>query len=156
MFVIAPNWKQPKCPLIDEYTSKLRYIYTVEYSLAIKRNKLLICNRMNESQNNYAEFSVCNCENSLLYLKMCLFHIHAWKNIFSGNRILSWQLSFNSLCVSIVFWLGFKLWVGKIPWKREQLPTPVFWVGEFHGWSQSRTRLSDFHFKCKFDYSPKA
>ena len=97
MFVIAPNWKQPKCPLIDECTSKLRYIYTVEYSLAIKRNKLLIYNRMNESQNNYAEFSVCNCENSLLYLKMCLFHIHAWKNIFSGNRILSWQLSFNSL-----------------------------------------------------------
>ena len=24
-------------------------------------------------------------------------------------------------------------WVGKIPWKREQLPTPVFWPGEFHG-----------------------
>ena len=24
-------------------------------------------------------------------------------------------------------------WVGKIPWKRERLPTPVFWPGEFHG-----------------------
>ena len=24
-------------------------------------------------------------------------------------------------------------WVGKIPWKRESLPTPVFWPGEFHG-----------------------
>ena len=23
--------------------------------------------------------------------------------------------------------------VGKIPWRREQLPTPVFWPGEFHG-----------------------
>ena len=23
--------------------------------------------------------------------------------------------------------------VGKIPWRREQLPTPVFWLGEFHG-----------------------
>ena len=22
---------------------------------------------------------------------------------------------------------------GKIPWKRERLPTPVFWPGEFHG-----------------------
>ena len=21
----------------------------------------------------------------------------------------------------------------KIPWRREQLPTPVFWPGEFHG-----------------------
>ena len=24
-------------------------------------------------------------------------------------------------------------WVGKIPWRRERLPTPVFWPGEFHG-----------------------
>ena len=27
----------------------------------------------------------------------------------------------------------FDSWVGKIPWKREWLPTPVFWPGEFHG-----------------------
>ena len=24
-------------------------------------------------------------------------------------------------------------WVGRIPWRRKQLPTPVFWPGEFHG-----------------------
>ena len=24
-------------------------------------------------------------------------------------------------------------WVGKIPWRRERLPTPVFWSREFHG-----------------------
>ena len=23
--------------------------------------------------------------------------------------------------------------VGKIPWRRERLPTPVFWPREFHG-----------------------
>ena len=28
---------------------------------------------------------------------------------------------------------GFHPWVGKIPWRRERLPTPVFWPGEFHG-----------------------
>ena len=27
----------------------------------------------------------------------------------------------------------FDPWVGKIPWRREKLPTPVFWPGEFHG-----------------------
>ena len=27
----------------------------------------------------------------------------------------------------------FDPWVGKIPWRRERLPTPVFWPGEFHG-----------------------
>ena len=29
--------------------------------------------------------------------------------------------------------LDFNPWVEKIPWRREQLPTPVFWPGEFHG-----------------------
>ena len=24
-------------------------------------------------------------------------------------------------------------WLGKIPWRREWLPTPIFWPGEFHG-----------------------
>ena len=28
---------------------------------------------------------------------------------------------------------GFDPWVGKIPWRRERLPTPVIWSGEFHG-----------------------
>ena len=28
---------------------------------------------------------------------------------------------------------GFDPGVGKIPWRRERLPTPVFWSGEFHG-----------------------
>ena len=28
---------------------------------------------------------------------------------------------------------GFDPWVGKIPWRREWLPTPVFLLGEFHG-----------------------
>ena len=43
-------------------------------------------------------------------------------------------------------------WVGKIPWRREQLHTPVFWPGEFHGVSivhgvaKTGTRLSNFHF----------
>jgi len=27
----------------------------------------------------------------------------------------------------------FDPWVGKIPWRRERLPTPVFWPGEFYG-----------------------
>ena len=28
---------------------------------------------------------------------------------------------------------GFNPWIGKIPWRRERLPTPVFWPGQFHG-----------------------
>jgi len=28
---------------------------------------------------------------------------------------------------------GFDFWVGKIPWRREWLPTPVILPGELHG-----------------------
>ena len=28
---------------------------------------------------------------------------------------------------------GFDPWVGKIPWRGEKLPAPVFWPEEFHG-----------------------
>ena len=28
---------------------------------------------------------------------------------------------------------GIDSWVGKILWRREWVPTPVFWPGEFHG-----------------------
>ena len=28
---------------------------------------------------------------------------------------------------------GFDPWVGKMPWRTDRLPTPVFWPGEFHG-----------------------
>ena len=31
--------------------------------------------------------------------------------------------------------------VGKIPWRRERLPTPVFWPGEFHGPSMGLQRV---------------
>ena len=43
----------------------------------------------------------------------------------------------------------FDPWVWKIPWRRERLPTPVFWPGEYHGHgvAKSQTLLSYFHFK---------
>ena len=37
LFTIARIWKQPRCPLTDEWI-KLWYIYTMEYYSAIKRN----------------------------------------------------------------------------------------------------------------------
>ena len=38
LFTITRTWKQPRCPLIDEWIKKLWYIYTMEYYSAIKRN----------------------------------------------------------------------------------------------------------------------
>ena len=33
---------------------------------------------------------------------------------------------------------GFDPWSGKIPWRRDRLPTRVFWPGEFHGLYRGR------------------
>ena len=38
---------------------------------------------------------------------------------------------------------GFDPQVGKIPWRRERLPTPVFWPGEFHGHYNRGRKESD-------------
>ena len=44
----------------------------------------------------------------------------------------SWWFSWLRICLQYGR-LGFKPWVGKIPWRRERLSTPVFQPGEFHG-----------------------
>ena len=38
LFTIARTWKQPRCPLTDEWIKRLWYIYTMEYYSAMKRN----------------------------------------------------------------------------------------------------------------------
>ena len=38
LFTIARTWKQPRCPLTDEWIKKWYYVYTTEYYSAIKRN----------------------------------------------------------------------------------------------------------------------
>ena len=42
---------------------------------------------------------------------------------------------------------GFDPWFGKILWKRERLPTPVFWPREFHGlyssWGQKESDMAE-------------
>ena len=35
---IARTWKQPRCPLADEWIRKLQYLYMMEYYSAVKRN----------------------------------------------------------------------------------------------------------------------
>ena len=40
LFTIAKSWKQPKCPLTDDWTRKMWYIYTMEYYSAINKNKI--------------------------------------------------------------------------------------------------------------------
>ena len=39
----AKVWREPKCPLMDEWIKKMWYIHTMEYYSAIKKNEILLC-----------------------------------------------------------------------------------------------------------------
>ena len=38
LFTTARTWKQPRCPMTDEWMKRLGYVHTMEYYSAIKRN----------------------------------------------------------------------------------------------------------------------
>ena len=40
LYTITKTWKQPKCPLTEEWLKKMWYIYTMEYCLAIRRKEI--------------------------------------------------------------------------------------------------------------------
>jgi hypothetical protein len=41
LFTIAKLWKQPRCPIIDEWIKKMWYLYTMEFYSATKKNEIL-------------------------------------------------------------------------------------------------------------------
>jgi hypothetical protein len=38
-FIIARNWKEPRCPSTEEWIQKMCYIYTIDYYSAIKNDE---------------------------------------------------------------------------------------------------------------------
>ena len=49
------TWKQPECPSTKAWIKKIWYIYTMEYYSAIKRNKRVHCNEVDERRACYTE-----------------------------------------------------------------------------------------------------
>ena len=41
IFMVAKTWKQPKCPLVDDWIKKIWNIYTIDFYSAIRRHELL-------------------------------------------------------------------------------------------------------------------
>ena len=41
LFAVVRTWKQPKCPLTDEWIKKMSYIYTMECFSTIEKNEIM-------------------------------------------------------------------------------------------------------------------
>ena len=41
LYTIAKTWKQPKCPLTEEWIKKRWYMYIMEYYSTIKKNEIM-------------------------------------------------------------------------------------------------------------------
>ena len=64
LFIIARNWKQPRCPSTEEWIQKMWFICTMKYYSAIKNNDFMkfagkqmeleniILNEVTQSQKN--------------------------------------------------------------------------------------------------------
>ena len=67
LFTIAKTWKQPKCPLTDDWIRKMWYIYTMEYYSAIKRTKNAICSNKDGTRDSHPEGSKSERERQIPY-----------------------------------------------------------------------------------------
>ena len=77
LFTIARTWKQPRCPLTDEWMKKLGYIYTMKYHLAIKKNALTQF-QMVEPRACYTEGSKSEREKQISYINMYIWNLEKW------------------------------------------------------------------------------
>ena len=59
-------------------------------------------------------------------------HVFSSRSSQPRNRTWVLLLSWYRICLQCGR-PGFDPWVQKIPWRRERLPTPVFWLRKFHG-----------------------
>ena len=65
-----------------------------------------------------------------------VYHTHTYASTINFSALmlprLSWWLKWQRICLQCGR-PGFDPWVGKIPWRREWLPSPIFLPGEFYG-----------------------
>ena len=68
LFTIAKTWKQPKCPLTDEWIKMMWYIYTMEYYSGIKKEwNNAICSNMDGPRDYHTKWSKSDRETQISY-----------------------------------------------------------------------------------------
>ena len=84
LFAITRTWKQPRCPLTDEWIKKLWQTYTVEYYPVIKRK--LLYDSWNSNRGSVRTQRGEKCWEVGGRLKREGSHVHPWL-----NHIAVWQ-----------------------------------------------------------------
>ena len=74
-FTIARTWKQPRCPLTDEWIKKLWYIYTIKYYSDIKRNTFESVLMMWMEIEPIMQNEVCQKEKNTYHILMHIYGI---------------------------------------------------------------------------------
>ena len=75
LFTIARTWKQPTCPLADEWISKLRYTYTQWNITQLEKGHIWVSsNEGDETGAYYTEWSKSERETPVLHIKACIWN----------------------------------------------------------------------------------
>ena len=99
----------------------------------------------------YLQFSWQDLMFSILLLSSTSLHC-LFKKVFLSLLAILWSSAFSWVYLSLsplpfaCRRPGFDPWTGKVPWRRESLPTPVLWPGEFHGLYSCKATFSLLHF----------
>ena len=88
LFTIVRTWKQPRCPLTDEWIKKWWYIYTIENSSAIKMNtfKTVIMGWMNLEPIIHTEVSQKEKDKYHILTHIYKSRKMVLKNLFTGQQ----------------------------------------------------------------------
>lgn len=88
LFVIAKIWNQSWYPAIHEWSNKLWYLHTMEYSSAVKRTNSWHWNNFNRSPENYVEWKKPTSKGNLCMIPC---NILKWQNYRDGEQFSGCQ-----------------------------------------------------------------
>ena len=78
LFTVARTWKQPKCPLTDEWIKKKWYMCTMEYYSAIKRNEIESFVVMWMDLESVIRSEVSEREKQILHINAYVWNLEKW------------------------------------------------------------------------------